>query len=143
VKVDDACGAEGRDGLEDLADLGVVGLRGRSGQVARRAGAAGVGADDPGRELLELARVPRRGCRSALGHLDRRVGAVVRAADADELQGMAVDRAARPAVTRLVRVLRLRPGELHHCGDDAGEVLVVEGAECALPWRAVASSDGK
>ena len=44
-----------------------------------------------------------------LGLLDRRVGLVVRAADADELDGMTADRTAGPALARVVRVDRLCP----------------------------------
>ena len=51
------------------------------------------------------------------------------------LQRMTVDRGARPAVARLVRVLRLAACELRHRRDDAGEVLVVERAERALAVR--------
>ena len=54
----------------------------------------------------------------ALRLLDRRVGAVVRAADADELERVAVDRAARPAVARVVPVPGLRACVLGHRGDD-------------------------
>jgi hypothetical protein len=60
------------------------------------------------------------------------VSAVVRATDADELQRMAADRAARPALARVVRVDRLRPCILGHRGDHAREILAVEGTEGAL-----------
>src|ERR1700730_2046477 len=68
----------------------------------------------------------------ALRLLDRRVRAVVRAADSHELERVAADRGAGPAVARLVRVLRLAAGELRHGRDDPGEVLVVERSERAL-----------
>ena len=67
-----------------------------------------------------------------LGLLDRRVGAVVAATDADELHRMAADRTAGPAGARLVLVLRLRAGVLGHRRNDPGEVLIVEGAERPL-----------
>ena len=75
------------------------------------------------------------------GLLDRRVGAVVRAADPDDLDRVVADGAARHAVTRLVRVLRLGPGELREGRDDARQVLVVERAERALAVRQDADLD--
>ena len=48
---------------------------------------------------------------------------------------MTADRAARPALARVVRVDRLRAGVLRHRGDDAGEILPVERAERALTVR--------
>jgi hypothetical protein len=71
----------------------------------------------------------------AAGLLDRRVRGVVAAAHADELERVVADRAAGPAVTRLVPGLRLRARELRHRRDDAGHVLVVERAERALALR--------
>ena len=75
------------------------------------------------------------------GLLDRRVGAIVRAADPDDLDRVVADGAARHAVTRLVRVLRLGPRELREGRDDARQVLVVERAEGALAVRQDADLD--
>src|SRR3954447_2633998 len=95
--------------------LGVVGHRDRL--VARQRPDHDVG--------VELLHQPP-------GLLDRRVGAVVAAADADELERVAADRAAREAGLRVVRVLRRGAGELRQRGHRAGHVLLVERAECAL-----------
>ena len=63
--------------------------------------------------------------------LDRRVGGVVRAADAHELERMAADRAAVPACGRLVLVIRLRAAELRDGRDRPADVLLVVRGERA------------
>ena len=66
-----------------------------------------------------------------LGLLDRRVGRVVGAADADELQRMPADRASVPARGGLVLVVRLRAAELRDRGDRSADVLLVVRGERA------------
>src|SRR3954453_18188305 len=78
-----------------------------------------------------------------LRFLDRRIGTVIAATNADELQRMAADRAARPAGARLVLVLRLGAGVLGHRGDHTREILVVEGAESALTIGQDGDLDGR
>ena len=67
-----------------------------------------------------------------LGLFDREVGVVAAAADRDDLDRMTRDRAARDALARIVRILRLRTGVLRQGGEHAGLVLRVERAERTL-----------